>query len=182
MAPYLNAAVVDEAFSFHVRDMTGQPKQKPLWKRVASQVGEAVEESLGRLYVERHFSPEAKQTCQGMVDALVAVLAARFDPETGVDWMSDATKKRALEKLSRFRAKIGYPDVWRVEHCDGLAKQVGLGASYAANIRAAAKCDVQRALARVNKPIDKERWYMPPFMVNGELRRRQEASRARSAP
>jgi putative endopeptidase len=114
MAPHLNKAVVDEHFAFHTGVMTGQPKQKPLWKRVAAEIGRAVEESLGILYVEKHFSPEAKRICQEMVDALVAVLAGRFDPETGVTWMSDATKKRALEKLNCFRAKIGYPDVWDV--------------------------------------------------------------------
>lgn len=107
MAPFLSGPAVEENFSFHVKVMTGQPKMKPLWKRVSAQVGSCVEESLGILYVEKHFSPEAKKTCHEMCDYLVDVLAARFDHETGVSWMSAETKTRALEKLKAFRYKIG---------------------------------------------------------------------------
>lgn len=157
LAPYLNAKLVEEHFEFHTKDMSGQPKMKELWKRVASQVGDAVEESLGILYVERHFSPEAKKACKEMVDLIARVVGEKFD---GLQWMGPETKKRAHEKLDRFRAKIAYPDVWDIAHCEALAKEVSADKPFGMNIRAAARSDVERFLARVNKPIDKERWFM----------------------
>lgn len=166
MAQYLNNEVVDEAFSFHIKAMTGQPQQKPLWKRVSSEVGKAVEQSLGKLYVARHFAPEAKKACEEMVDAIVEVLAGRFDPETGVTWMGNSTKQRALEKLKAFKSKIGYPDVWDVDHCDELAGDISSDVPYAVNMFAVGKSNIKRMLARINKPRDENRWFMPPFMVN----------------
>lgn len=157
MSPYLCTAFVEEHFAFHIRDMSGQPKMKELWKRVAAQVGDAVEESLGTLYVERHFSEAAKAACKEMVDLIARVVGERFE---GLQWMGPETKKRAAQKLERFRAKIAYPDVWDVAHCESLAEEVAADKPFGLNIRAALRSDMKRTLARINKPIDKERWFM----------------------
>jgi putative endopeptidase len=111
IAPYLGKDAEEEHFNFHVKVMTGQPQMKPRWKRVITHVGSHLEESLAILYVARYFSPQAKKACKEMVDILVDVVRTRIDE---VEWMSADTKKRAHAKLTRFRAKIGYPDKWYV--------------------------------------------------------------------
>lgn len=166
MSAYLSTEFVDEAFEFQLKAMTGQLEQKPLWKRVSAEVGRAVEESLGMLYVARHFKPEAKKACEEMVGAIVEVLAGRFNHETGVTWMGNSTKDRALQKLNAFKSKIGYPDVWDVDYCEELASQISGDVPYAVNMLAVGKSNIKRMLARINKPRDENKWFMPPFMVN----------------
>lgn len=163
MASYLCKSVVDESFSFHGKDMTGQAELKPRWKRISGQVGQLVEESLGIKYVARHFSPEAKKVCKEMVDILTEVLRKRIEE---IEWMQSETKQRAHRKLDTFRAKIGYPDKWEVEHCPALEQKIDADASYASNVRAAVATEVKREVDRVNKAVDPDKWEMPPFMVN----------------
>ncbi len=124
---------------------------------------DCVEESVGQLYVKRYFSPQAKAVCKDMVDWLSDVVRSRI---ADVDWMSEATKARANAKLDHFRAKIGYPDVWDVGHCPSLAKEMSADVSYASNALLAYRASFLRSFARINKPTDPHRWYMPPQMVN----------------
>lgn len=163
MAPYLGKEAVKENFEFHTKVMSGQPDMKPRWKRISAHIGGVLEESLGIKYVERHFSPEAKQVCKDMVKILTEVLKSRFDE---IEWMGPETKKKAHAKLDRFRAKIGYPDRWDVEHCAELLSLIGHDASYAANIRMSSAVEARRSMKRVNKPVDPDKWYFPPYIVN----------------
>jgi putative endopeptidase len=160
MAPYLNDAAVKENFSFHVRTMSGQEEMKPRWKRVGSQVGSHVEESLSIKFVAKHFSPEAKAVCKEMVDELTDVMRTRIDQVT---WMSQKTRDRAHVKLDKFRAKLGYPERWDVDHCPDLAKMLSIKASYASNIRASCQIEARRTVLRINKPVDLDAWSMPAF-------------------
>lgn len=163
MAPYLGNDAVKENFAFHTKVMSGQPEMKPRWKRICAHVGSLMEESLGIKYVERHFSPHAKKVCKEMVDILTDVLRSRFDE---IEWMGPETKKRAHTKLDRFRAKIGYPDRWDIEHCRDLVESLKLDAPYAFNVRSAMAIETKRSVKRVNKPVDPEKWYFAPYIVN----------------
>ena len=109
-APFLSKRFVDADFAFHSVTLRGIPQNQPRWKRAVARVEESLSEALGQLYVEKYFPPEHKARMQALVDNVQ--LAYRHSIEQ-LPWMSDATKKQALDKLSKFRAKIGYPDQWR---------------------------------------------------------------------
>jgi len=115
-------------------------------------------EALGQAFVERTFSPRAKERCQQMVDDLLAVMRTRLEH---LEWMGDETRARALEKLASFRTKIGYPDEWR--DWSGLTLQRD---SFAANRMRVAEFNMRYDLAKVGKPVDKKEFGMPAYIVN----------------
>ncbi len=98
------------SFDFYNRTMAGQKEPKPRWKRAVALIDDSLGEQVGRLYVEKYFSADAKKRMQTLVKNLQRAYGDRIQ---GLSWMSDDTKKKALEKLSTFRAKIGFPDKWR---------------------------------------------------------------------
>ena len=100
----------DISFDFYNRTMAGQKEQKPRWKRAVSMIDGSLGEEVGRLYVKKYFSHDAKKRMQQLVKNLQRAYAERIE---NLQWMSDTTKQKALEKLSTFKAKIGYPDKWR---------------------------------------------------------------------
>ncbi len=100
----------DISFDFYNRTMAGQKEPKPRWKRAVSMLDDALGEEIGRLYVEKYFSADAKSRMQTLVQNLQRAYAMRIEK---LAWMSDETKQKALEKLGAFKAKIGYPDKWR---------------------------------------------------------------------
>ena len=106
----LDNTTYDISFDFYNRTMAGQKEQKPRWKRAVSMIDGALGEEVSRLYVEKYFSEDAKKRMQQLVKNLQQAYAMRIE---NLDWMSDTTKQKALEKLSTFKAKIGYPDKWR---------------------------------------------------------------------
>ncbi len=106
----LDDKTYDISFDFYNRTMAGQKEPKPRWKRAVAMLDGSLGEEIGRLYVEKYFSADAKERMQTLVKNLQRAYAMRIE---NLDWMSDKTKTRALEKLSTFRAKIGYPDKWR---------------------------------------------------------------------
>ena len=109
-APYLHNEVVQANFDFYGKTLTGTPELRARWKRGVSVVEGALGEAVGRIYVERHFTPTAKTA----MDALVANLVAAYrDSIQNLDWMTPETRGRALEKLEKFTPKIGYPVKWR---------------------------------------------------------------------
>eukprot|EP00178_Gracilaria_changii_P022556 TRINITY_DN670_c0_g1_i3.p1 TRINITY_DN670_c0_g1~~TRINITY_DN670_c0_g1_i3.p1 ORF type:complete len:516 (+),score=81.21 TRINITY_DN670_c0_g1_i3:3373-4920(+) len=164
MADYLPKAVEEEFFSFFGTVMTGQPKLKARWKRVlASGVTDLLEHCLGILYTERHFPPSAKTACLEMVNVLTGVLAERID---NLEWMQIETKKKAKQKLSKFRPMIGYPDKWEVDDIPELIKTLSLQKSYAENARACEVRSFKRMVKRIDRAVDPDRWEMPPTMVN----------------
>ena len=158
LAPYLSERFVAENFRFYGTVLMGTPQLKERWKRGVALVEGVLGEAVGRIYVERHFSPVAKQR----MDALVATLIEAYRRSiTDLEWMTDATKAEALTKLEKFRPHIGYPSKWR----DYSALEVD-AADLIGNVRRAASFELDRALAKIGQPVDREEWLMTPQTVN----------------
>ena len=156
-ANYLNKAMVDEDFDF-ARKLTGATELPPRWKRGVTLVEGALGEAAGKLYVARHFPPEAKARMQQLVKNLIE--AYRQDIQD-LAWMSPETKKKALEKLAKFTPKIGYPDKWRDYTKLEIRRDDLLG-----NVRRANAFEHDRDLAKLGKPVDRTEWGMTPQTVN----------------
>src|SRR5690606_3027438 len=131
MAPYLADTFADERFDFFNRTLRGQKEQRPRWKRVLGTTERTIGEALGQLYVKEYFPAESKAEMEKLVDNLRAALKARLE---NLEWMSEETKAKALEKWNSFTPKIGYPDKWR--SWEGLRVSRD---GYAQNVLAAAK-------------------------------------------
>jgi predicted metalloendopeptidase len=157
-APFLNQSLVDEQFAFNGGVLAGAKQIRPRWKRGVEVVETSLGESLGRIYVERNFPAQAKRRMDQLVKNLLA--AYRADVST-LDWMGDATKQKALEKLSKFNPKIGYPKRWR----DYTALKVDKNDLFG-NVQRGAEFDYQRNIHKLGKPIDREEWDMTPQTVN----------------
>ena len=158
MAPYLSSAFVDESFAFFGRTLTGAPELRARWKRGVALVERAMGEAVGATYVERHFKPTAKAAMDDLVANLVE--AYRQSIET-LEWMTPATRERALDKLQKFTPKIGYPDRWR----DYSSLEIDAD-DLLANVQAAGEFEFQRELKKIGSPIDRDEWFMTPQTVN----------------
>ncbi|HYX51926.1 MAG TPA: M13 family metallopeptidase [Candidatus Limnocylindrales bacterium] len=145
---------VNENFAFYGQYLGGAKELKPRWKRCAESTDQLLGEALGKKYVEKYFPPEAKARAQEMVQN---ILAAMHDTIEGLDWMGPETKKKALEKLSTFNPKIGYPDRWK----DYAGLKISR-ASFWNNEIAASGWNVNDDRAHIGKPTDKKLWGMTP--------------------
>ncbi|GAB3610258.1 M13 family metallopeptidase [Humibacter ginsengiterrae] len=157
-APYLSGDFVNQNFDFYGRTLTGTPKIRERWKRGVSLVEGAMGEAVGRVYVERHFPPESKRRMDILVGNLVD--AYRQSIRT-LDWMGEKTRNRALEKLSKFTPKIGYPVKWR-DYSGLMTDPTDL----MGNVRRAAEFEFRRELDKIGKPIDRDEWFMTPQTIN----------------
>jgi putative endopeptidase len=155
---YLSTTFQDNRFDFYGKTLSGQPEQKPLWKRVLGAVNESMGEALGQLYVAKEFTPEAKAHAQELVTNVRDALKNRIEH---LDWMSDATKQKAIDKWNKFLPKIGYPDHWR--SWDGLDIKQG---DYYGDVMAAAKFNYDYDIGHIGKPTDRTEWGMTPQTVN----------------
>ena len=158
LAPYLSTNFVDEDFDFFSQTLQGTEEQRPRWKRVTARVSGSMGEALGQVYVERAFPPKTKARADEMIENLRAAVGMRLQ---GLEWMSDDTKARAMEKLEAFNSKIGYPDKWR----DYSSLEIGLD-SYVGNVRAGNVFETRRNLDKIGKPIDRDEWGMSPQTIN----------------
>lgn len=157
-AGYLPEVFGDESFNFYGKTLQGTPAQLPRWRRVVTGIdSQALGEGLGKKYVEKYFPPTSKARVMEMINNLKAALKA--DIQT-IGWMGPETKKQALEKLSTFRAKIGYPDKWKDY------STLTIGKSYLDNLFAVRTFGMKRDLAKIGKPVDPNDWYMSPPTVN----------------
>lgn len=157
-APYLTSAFSATNFSFYGTALTGAPKQRDRWKRGVSLVEGALGEAVGRIYVEEHFD----ETSKAIMDDLVANLVEAYRQSiTALDWMTDETRARALDKLDKFTPKIGYPVRWRDYSALHVSADDLLG-----NVRAVASFQVDRELGKVGGPIDRDEWFMTPQTIN----------------
>jgi putative endopeptidase len=157
-APYLSSAFVEENFDFYARALTGTPSMRERWKRGVSLVEGAMGEAVGRSYVKRHFPPTAKAA----MDVLVANLIEAYrDSISTLEWMSPATRERALEKLAKFTPKIGFPERWR----DYSSLEID-PTDLIANVRATSEFEFQRELGKIGKPLDRGEWFMTPQTIN----------------
>jgi endothelin-converting enzyme/putative endopeptidase len=155
----LSDAFVNENFVFYGAYLSGAKELKPRWKRCAESTDQLLGEALGKKYVEKYFPEEAKARAQVMVSN---ILSAMRDTIEGLEWMSPDTKKKALEKLSTFNPKIGYPDKWKDYSRIPLSRE-----SFWNNEEAAAKWNVEEdTWALIGKPTDRRRWGMTPPTSN----------------
>jgi putative endopeptidase len=157
-AQSLSIAIQDENFEFYGKVMYGIEKQKPLWRRGVQVVNDNLGEIVGKVYVEKHFSPESKEHVTILVKNL---LKAYEESIKKLDWMSPETKKQALEKVSKFTIKVGYPDKWR----DYSNLKVIKGDLYG-NIQRATEFEYNRQINKLGKPVDRTEWGMTPQTVN----------------
>jgi putative endopeptidase len=158
LAPYLSSAFVDAQFAFTGTALTGAPELRARWKRGVALAEGALGEAVGRLYVQEHFPPIAKVR----MDVLVANLVAAYrDSISSLEWMSDETRARALEKLGRFTPKIGYPAVWR-----DYGKLEITADDLVGNVRASSAFEFDRELGKIGEPVDRDEWFMTPQTVN----------------
>ncbi|MEO6201180.1 MAG: M13-type metalloendopeptidase [Cryobacterium sp.] len=157
-AAYLSGDFVAANFDFYGHTLSGTPQIRDRWKRGVSLVEGALGEAVGRIYVDRHFKPSAKA---GM-DVLVGHLVEAYrESITGLDWMTDETRTRALEKLDKFTPKIGYPVKWR----DYSTLDIDAG-NLIANVRAASEFEFHRELGKIGNPLDRDEWFMTPQTIN----------------
>ncbi|MFJ6651946.1 M13 family metallopeptidase [Microbacterium sp. NPDC091313] len=157
-AAFLSDDFVAENFSFYGTQLTGVPVNRERWKRGVSLVEAALGEAVGRVYVERHFPPAAKEA----MDELVANLVEAYRRSIReLEWMSPETRERALAKLDAFTPKIGYPVTWKDYSDLEVAADDLVG-----NVRRAHVWEHDRQLAKVGQPIDRDEWYMTPQTVN----------------
>ena len=147
-------------FEFYGTVLSGATQQRDRWKRGIALAESLVGEDMGRAYVAKHFPPEHKQRMLDLVDHLVRAYEERISQLT---WMSPETRERALEKLGKFTAKIGYPDEWR--NYDGLTFDRS-GARLVANVRAGAAFEHDYQLSKIGKPADRGEWVSTPQTVN----------------
>ncbi|MFT4093180.1 MAG: M13 family metallopeptidase [Niabella sp.] len=156
-APYLSTPFVDASFAFN-QVVTGQKIQTPRWQRMSSLTDGNIGELLGQLYVKEYFKPEAKERMDELVGNLQKAYAIRIKQ---LDWMSDATREKALAKLAAFRPKIAYPDKW--QRYEGLVINRN---TFFKNLRNADAWAYNYMVTRLGKPVDRERWGMTPPTVN----------------
>lgn len=157
-APYLSKAFLDENFFFRGTVLSGIPVNRPRWKRGVAVIESALGDSIGKLYVARHFPPERKARMGQMVQNL---LAAYKESVESLDWMGAGTKKEAQDKLAKFMPKIGYPNNWREYSGLQVAKDDLIG-----NIMRSRVFEFQFAMNKLGKPVDRDGWIMTPQTVN----------------
>ncbi len=157
-AIYLSKNFRDANFEFFGKTIGGQKLQKPRWKQMADNTDNNLGELLGQLYVKKYFTPEAKERMDKLVSNVTASYKNRI---AHLDWMSDATKAKATEKLGAIMRKIGYPEKWK-NYDDVTISRDG----FMANMISVRKHDFNENLKKLNKPVDRTEWGMTPPTVN----------------
>ena len=158
-ASYLSDDIYQESFNFGGRILSGREEPSPLWKRAVGIVNGTLGEAVGQMYVQKYFPPESKARMVQLVKNLQVSLGERIDMQS---WMSEETKQQAHEKLNTFYVKIGYPDKWR----DYTNLDIDKHVSYYENLQRAAKFEQDYSLSFIDKPVDRDKWYMTPQTVN----------------
>lgn len=157
-ASNLTTALDKQNFEFFGKVISGTTEQRPMWRRAVNAVNGNLGEIVGEVYVKKHFKPEAKERMEKLVKNLLKAYEASIKELT---WMTPETKKEALNKLSKFMLKIGYPDKWR----DYSALKVVKGDLYG-NMERSTAFEYNRQLNKLGKPVDRAEWGMTPQTVN----------------
>jgi predicted metalloendopeptidase len=157
-APYLGKDFVAARFAFTGTALTGATENQPRWKRGIALVDASVGESLGKLYVEKHFPPESKERMEKLVVNLLAACRESID---AIDWMGPQTKREAQAKLAAFAPKIGYPKRWIDYSTLEIRKDDLVG-----NVVRAREFAWNRDVTKLGKPVDRDEWFMRPQTVN----------------
>lgn len=157
-APYLTQAIVNQNFKFYGTTLSGTPQLRERWKRGVAVTEGALGEEIGKEYVARHFPPAAKAAMAEIINYLTEAYRISI---TNLDWMSAETKVKAIEKLDKFTAKVGYPDKWRDYSALEISPDDLMG-----NMLRVAKFERDFELAKIGVPVDRTEWHMPPQTVN----------------
>ena len=157
-APYLSDDFTNENFSFFGKTLSGTPELRERWKRAVSMIEGSLGEAVGKVYVQKYFPAEAKARMEKLVANLIEAYRVSINE---LEWMSPDTKVKALEKLGKFRPKIGYPDKWR----DYSALQTTPDDLYG-NVGRVVKFQRDHELSKIGKPVDRDEWHMAPQTVN----------------
>jgi putative endopeptidase len=157
-AAFLTDDIVQQNFEFYAKTLSGTPQIRDRWKRAVSVTQGALGEAIGKVYVEKHFSEKAKTEMKVLVDYLLEAYRLSI---IDLPWMSEATKAKALEKLTKFTPKIGYPDKWR----DYSTLEISAG-DLIGNLWRIAEFDHAYAIAKIGAPVDRDEWHMTPQTVN----------------
>jgi putative endopeptidase len=158
LASRLNSELDQQNFDFYSKTLSGVEEQRPMWRRAVSAVNGNLGEVVGAVYVSKHFLPEAKERMTGLVQNLITAYEMSI---RDLDWMGEETKVKALEKLSKFNPKIGYPDVWK-----DYSKLEIKADDLVGNIYRSALVVHNREVAKLGGPIDRNEWFMTPQTVN----------------
>ena len=157
-AAFLSAPFEQANFDFYAKHLRGLEAMPPRWKRCVRRVDADLGEALGQVFVERTFAPATKQRALAMTQEIEASMEREIRQ---LDWMGDATKQRALEKLHAIVNKIGYPDKWRDYSSIRISRDDHFG-----NVERATVFESRRELAKIGKPVDRTEWQMTPPTVN----------------
>ncbi|WP_191089249.1 M13 family metallopeptidase [Microbacterium radiodurans] len=157
-APFLPDPFVAENFAFYGTQLSGVPVNRERWKRGVSIVEAALGEAVGRIYVERHFPPQAKAEMDELVANLIEAYRRSIEQ---LEWMTPETRGRALEKLAAFTPKIGYPVRWKDYSALEIDPTDLLG-----NVLRSTEWEYERQLGKLGRPIDRDEWFMTPQTVN----------------
>ena len=156
-AGMLSEEIGEANFEFYGKKLSGATEQRDRWKRGVGLAESLVGEDIGRSYVDKHFPPSSKEKMLELVEYLIAAYRSRIQQ---LEWMSEPTKQRALEKLAQFNAKIGYPEKWR--SYDGLEFSEDL----VDNVRRGAAFEHDYQLSKIGKASDRQEWVSSPQTVN----------------
>jgi len=157
-AAYLTDDIVQQNFSFYGTTLSGTPQIRERWKRGVSLVQGSLGEAIGKVYVGLYFPEEAKKAMLELVDYLIQAYEISIKE---LPWMSDATKEKALTKLTQFTPKIGYPDKWRDYSSLEIKADDLIG-----NLQRIAAFGHAYEVAKIGKPVDRDEWHMTPQTVN----------------
>lgn len=159
-ANYLSDDVRAVSFGFYSQTMRGAKEDQPRWKRATSQVEGMMGEALGRIYCEKYFPASSKKRMEELIGNLQVALTERIKAQT---WMSEPTKKNALDKLAAFYVKVGYPNTWK----DLSALTIDPQKSYYENMLSCVTFWSNEAIEKkAGKPVDRDEWHMTPQTVN----------------
>ncbi|MCL4345103.1 MAG: M13 family metallopeptidase [Candidatus Thermoplasmatota archaeon] len=156
--PMLHKEAEDLHFDMFFRKIMGQKEPEDRWKKAVRTVDTSIGEALGELYMQKYFGEDSRKKMNVMIEEIKDVFREKIK---SLDWMSDGTREKALQKFSRFRAKIGGPVRFR----DYTSVEI-LPDDYAGNVMRASRFEIRRQAERVGNEVDREEWYMTPPTVN----------------
>jgi putative endopeptidase len=161
-ANQLSTEIDSVSWEFYGKILTGAEQQRKREDRALRTINDNIGEALGKLYVEKHFPPEAKAKAKKMIENIMLAFEGRIQK---LDWMTSETKTKAIEKLNKMNVKIGYPDTWK-DYSELEMISAKDGGSYFGNNKSLAKWEHSEALAKLGEPVDKTEWMMAPQVVN----------------
>lgn len=157
-SPYLSSDFEKQNFAFYSTTLRGVKEMKPRWKRALENSNNFVGEQIGKLFVEKHFPEEQKKRVLGYIHNIGEVFKERV---AKLEWMSDSTKTKALDKLSKFTYKIGYPDKWKDYSSIEIVKD-----NFVQNMMNVRAFEYAEMMGKLGKPVDKTEWGMTPQTIN----------------